>query len=124
MDPLPADGKEAAMNGNLFASLPPDLPEEFFDTLVTAGDLRIERIVSRGHASPADFWYDQDRHEFVLVLRGRAGISIEGRSETVVLSPGDYLVLEARLRHRVEWTDPDRETLWLAVHFSGEIEKR
>lgn len=112
------------MSGNLLASLPPDLPEERFDTLVAAGDLRIERIVSRGHASPADFWYDQEHHEFVLVLQGRAGITIEGRSETVVLSPGDYLILEAHLRHRVEWTDPDRETVWLAVHFSGEIEKR
>lgn len=112
------------MNENLLTSFPPDLPEELFDTLVAAGDLCIERIVSRGHASPEGFWYDQARHEFVLVLQGRAGITIEGRSETVVLSPGDYLVLEAHLRHRVEWTDPGRETVWLAIHFSGEIEKR
>ena len=55
---------------NLFADIPTDLPEELAETLLTDGDVRIERIVSRGHCSPGGFWYDQDRHEWVVVLRG------------------------------------------------------
>jgi cupin 2 domain-containing protein len=101
------------------ATLPRELPEELFDTLVAAGDVRIERIVSRGHASPEAFWYDQDRDEFVLVVSGHAGLRIEGEDDPVVLGPGDYLVIEAHRRHRVDWTDPDVDTIWLAVHYPG-----
>lgn len=108
------------MKGTLFTTLPPDLPEELFETLVAAGEVRIERIVSRGHASPRDFWYDQDRHEFVLLVQGRAGIAVAGQPETIVLAPGDYLIIEAHVRHRVEWTDPKNDTIWLAVHYSAE----
>jgi len=31
---------------------------------------------------------------------------------------GDYLLIPAHKRHRVEWTKPDIETLWLAIHFN------
>ena len=58
------------MKANLFAELPTELPQELFTTLVAASDLRIERIVSHGHASPADFWYDQPQDEWVMVLKG------------------------------------------------------
>jgi cupin 2 domain-containing protein len=37
---------------NLFDDLPRGLPEEFVTILASAGDVRIERIVSHGHASP------------------------------------------------------------------------
>ena len=53
---------------NLFADLPAHLPAELFTTLLDAADVRIERIVSHGHASPADFWYGQPQHEWVTVL--------------------------------------------------------
>ena len=48
------------MTANLFADLPHHLPDELFTPLLDAA-VRIERIVSHGHASPADFWYDQPR---------------------------------------------------------------
>lgn len=32
------------------------------------------------------------------------------------MHPGDWAVLPAHCRHRVAWTAPDRETVWLAVH--------
>ncbi len=48
---------------NLLADLPRQLPDELFTTLLEADTLRIERIMSHGHASPEGFWYDQDRHE-------------------------------------------------------------
>jgi len=57
---------------NLFADLPKQLPEELVTTLLDADNVRMERIVSNGHASPEGFWYDQDQHEWVMVLKGAA----------------------------------------------------
>ena len=105
------------MKGSMFASLPPELPEELFDTLASSGNVRIERIVSRGHASPPDFWYDQDTDEFVLLVKGRAGLSIEGGAGPIILEPGEYIIIKAHVRHRVDWTDPAGDTIWLAVHY-------
>jgi cupin 2 domain-containing protein len=102
---------------NLFADIPASLPEEHFATLLQAGDLRIERIVSLGHASPPGFWYDQPDHEWVLVLEGRAAIQLEGAVEPVELPPGGYLHLPAHTRHRVVATDPRGRTVWLAIHY-------
>ena len=36
---------------NLFADIPLDLPQEQIDELAASPNVRIERIVSRGHAS-------------------------------------------------------------------------
>jgi cupin 2 domain-containing protein len=105
------------MKGSLFDDLPVHLPEEKFNTLCITQAVRIERIVSRGHASPEGFWYDQDHPEFVMVVRGSAGLRSENEDEVVILESGDYMVLDAHVRHRVEWTDPTCETVWLAVHF-------
>jgi len=102
---------------NLFADLPAHLPEELVQTLLAAGDLRIERIVSHGHASAADFWYDQDQGEWVVVLRGAARLRFADRS--VDLMPGDCINIAAHQRHRVEWTTPEEPTIWLAVHYGA-----
>lgn len=104
--------------GNLFASLPARLAAEQTIELLATKDLRIERIVSTGQASPPGFWYDQDRAEWVLVVAGSAGLLFEGEAEPRVLRPGDYLRIPARRRHRVAWTDAERPTVWLAVHFA------
>jgi len=103
--------------GSLFADIPDELPEEIFDPLCDSGSVRIERIVSRGHASPEGFWYRQAKNEFVLVVRGSAGLKFENREAVVVLKAGDYLNIAAGAGHRVEWTDPACETIWLAVHY-------
>jgi hypothetical protein len=58
------------MTFNLLTNLPSDLPDELSTTLLQASNLRIERIVSHGHASPEGFWYDQDEQEWVMVLQG------------------------------------------------------
>ncbi len=102
---------------NLFSGIPGILPGEISGVLCRAGDVRIERIVSRGHSSPPGFWYDQDEHEFVLLVKGRACLTLEGQPEPVVLEEGDWLEIRAHLRHRVEWTAPDQDTVWLAVHY-------
>ena len=101
---------------NIFDALPDDLTEEQFISLVEQGNFRIERIVSKGHASPQSGWYDQDRSEWVMVLRGRAALSFDD-GESVILAEGDFVNIEAHRKHRVEWTAPEVETVWLAVHY-------
>ncbi|CAO3446913.1 hypothetical protein [Azospirillum argentinense] len=105
--------------GNLLAGLPfGTLAEEIFTTLTetaSSGTVRIERILSTGQASPAGFWYDQDWDEFVLIVQGAARLQLEGEAERA-LGPGDWLMIPARRRHRVAWTDPTATTVWLAVH--------
>jgi cupin 2 domain-containing protein len=95
-----------------------DRAREQFTTLVETQEVRIERIVSNGQASPPGFWYDQPRAEWVAVLAGSAGLRFEGEAEMRILRAGDHLLIPARARHRVEWTDAERATVWLAVHFS------
>ena len=103
--------------GNLFHNVPESLPEELFETLAEQDGVRIERIVSHGHASPEDFWYDQDQHEFVLVVSGSAALQIEGEPEPRTLAPGDYLNLPAHQKHRVHATDASQPTIWLAIFY-------
>ena len=102
---------------NVFLGIPDDLPCELFESLIETDRVRIERIVSAGHASTKDFWYDQERNEWVILLRGGAGILFEESDETIVLKPGDWLNIPAHRKHRVEWTDPKEKTIWLAVHY-------
>jgi cupin 2 domain-containing protein len=103
---------------NLFSGIRDDLPEEWFTPLQQAKGLRIERIVSQGHASPPGFWYDQDEHEWVIVLQGSAAIQLEGDSEPMELQPGSYLNIPAHTRHRVVSTSPTEKTIWLAISYS------
>jgi cupin 2 domain-containing protein len=88
-----------------------------FTTIQEGRGVRIERIVSRGQASPEGFWYDQEEDEWVVVLEGRAAIEFEGQAEAVELVRGSYLNIPAHVRHRVAWTEPEQNTIWLAVHY-------
>lgn len=102
---------------NLLSNVPTDLSDEVFETLLAADNVRIERIVSQGHASPEGFWYDQDQHEWVVVLHGAARLQFE--NEVIELVSGDCVNIPAHRRHRVEWTTPDEATIWLAVHYGS-----
>ena len=100
---------------NVFFHLPESQEEETFTELFRGEGFRVERICSLGHASPPGFWYDQDHAEWVLVLRGAAGLQFEGEAERKLV-PGDYILIQAHEKHRVNWTAPDELTVWLAVH--------
>ena len=84
--------------------------------MVRGDNIKIERIVSKGHASPASGWYDQTEHEWVAVLKGEAKIAFENGNE-VHLIAGSHLTIPAHTKHKVTWTTPDTETIWLAVHY-------
>ena len=109
---------------NLFDSLPSHLAAELSEVLAQSQHVRIERLVSTGHSSPEGFWYDQDEHEWVVVLQGEAKLLIEGSDDPILLRPGDFIDLPAHQKHRVQWTTPDEPTVWLAIFFRDWNEQR
>jgi cupin 2 domain-containing protein len=107
-----------AISGNLFAGVTATLAAEDFKTLMASGTARLVRIVSTGQSSPPGEWYDQTDHEWVVVLRGRAGLRLQADDAVRTLGPGDYIHIPAGVRHRVEWTAADEPTVWLALHYA------
>jgi cupin 2 domain-containing protein len=105
------------MTSNLLSHLPAHLAEERFDLLLARPGARLERIVSTGQATPEGQWLSQDHEEWVLLLDGAAGLTLEGEA-ALTLGPGDWLLIPAGRRHRVDWTRPDEPTVWLALHLT------
>ena len=103
--------------GNLFDHLPLHLPSEIVDMIASGDGVRIERIVSHGHCSPPGFWYDQPDSEWVLLLQGEATLRFERDDRIVHLRAGIHVNIGAHEKHRVEWTAPDTQTVWLAVFY-------
>jgi cupin 2 domain-containing protein len=103
---------------NLFSSLPDASSGECIDSLFERPGCRVERIVSLGQSSPPGFWYEQDWDEWVLILAGGAVLTMETQPKAVSLARGDYLMIPAGVRHRVESTEAETPTIWLAIHFA------
>ena len=110
-------GIGAGAGVNLFAALPDARAGEAVEILLRRPFLRIERIVSHGQASPPGFWYDQAHGEWVVLLAGVAALRFADEPEARRLLPGDVVDIAPHRRHRVEWTDPDMPTVWLAVFY-------
>jgi cupin 2 domain-containing protein len=105
-------------SGNLFSALPPGRsPEELVETLCERPGVRIERIVSTGQVTEGE-WYDQDSDEWVMLVKGKARLRLEGEARDRELGEGDFIFLPAHCRHRVVWTEREPPTVWLAVHIS------
>ncbi len=104
---------------NLFSDLPKSLPSELCQCLAAGDGVRIERIVSTGHRSPAGYWYDQEEAEWVTVLRGEAVLRFADRAESVKMVPGDFVDIPPHCRHRVDGTSPNEPTVWLAVFYKS-----
>jgi cupin 2 domain-containing protein len=102
---------------NLFNGIPNRAAEEVFNTLLQNKKIKIERIVSFGQATPEGEWLIQDIPEWVVLLKGTAGLKFKGQENILNLTPGDYLHIPAKTSHRVEWTDKTQATIWLAVHY-------
>ena len=110
-------GSTSTVMKNLFTDIPEDLPDELLESLVNTDSVHIQRIVSKGHATPEQGWYDQQTNEFVILLKGAARLEYED-GRVVSLNPGDWLQIPAHTKHRVAWTEKTMETVWLAVHYS------
>ena len=109
---------------NIYEQIPEELLNELFEEIARGSSFKLERIISKGHSTPEGEWYDQDENEWVILLKGSAGILIEGEAEAVTLRPGDHYYIPAHLRHRVEWTDTKTETVWIALHYEFDTDKR
>jgi cupin 2 domain-containing protein len=101
---------------NIFANLVKNKDKEIFQEILSKNNIKIERIVSYGQSSPKEGWYDQEGDEWVMVLKGKAVLSFK-ESDDVVLESGEYINIPAHTKHKVSWTAPDEETIWLAVHY-------
>ena len=102
---------------SIFLKIPDPSTKEIVETILKTDQLKLERIISEGQATPPGEWYDQDTNEWVILLSGSAGLLFEGDEEMCVMNPGDYVYIPAHQRHRVEWTDPNHKTIWLALHY-------
>ena len=102
---------------NIFRDFSEMITEEISEALLDTQHFRLERIISSGQRTPAGEWYDQNTNEWVILLSGGAGLLFEGEAEPEVMHPGDYVYIPAHKRHRVEWTDPEQKTIWLALHY-------
>ena len=102
---------------NIFSNLTTGHSTEETLSLLSSDKVRIERILSSGQASPPGFWYDQEEHEWVLVLRGFGMIEYQDGTQ-IMLAPGDHLHIPPHVRHRVSQTSRQEPTLWLAVLWS------
>ena len=104
--------------GNLFKGIPERLPKEIFETLLKTESFQIERIVSQGQSTPKGTWLCQKQDEWVALLSGAATLSFSDKS-TLNMKPGDHVQIPANCKHRVEWTDPNMKTVWLALHYKS-----
>ncbi len=101
---------------NIFENTPSKLKDELFEDILVNKNFKIERIVSDGHTSKDDFWYDQDKSEWLIVLQGDAKIMFEDNRE-IYLKRGDTLNIKPHQKHKVTYTSKDEKTIWLAVHY-------
>ena len=102
---------------NLFSNIPESFPEEIFETLLENNRFKLERILSSGQSTPNGKWFDQEKDEWIVLIKGKAGLRFGNESEVIELTPGDHLMIPAHKKHRVEWTDRTQKTVWLALHY-------
>jgi cupin 2 domain-containing protein len=96
--------------------LPPVLDQlEKFEPIVSGKNIQIERIISTGQTTPSGQWYDQELDEWVILLQGEAELSYADDTR-IRLKAGDYLLIPAHTKHRVEYTSIEPACIWLAVH--------
>ncbi len=103
------------MKKNVFENIIIDKNKEQFFDLLKNDKIKIEKIVSNGQSSPINFWYSQEKNEFVLILKGSAILEYE--DEDIELKEGDYINIKAFTKHRVKYTNKDEPTIWLAVFY-------
>jgi cupin 2 domain-containing protein len=103
------------MKNNIFENIIIDKEKEQFFDLLKNDNIKIEKIVSNGQSSPINFWYTQEKNEFVLILKGNAILEYEDKE--LELKEGDYINIKAFTKHRVKYTNKDEPTIWLAVFY-------
>ena len=123
---------------NIFAKIPKKLSRELFNTILSKKNIKIERIISKNNITPKGKWYNQDKNEFVILLKGSAELlffpdkkypndtkqeilhnvtkqEILHKGHKIKMKKGDYINIPAHIKHRVDKTG--KKTIWLAVFY-------
>lgn len=101
---------------NIFSNIPSEMPNEIMESIIKTDKFRIERVVSRGHTSPENGWYDQNESEWVIVLSGY-GVIEYFNGMHVTIKQGDYLNIKPHEKHKVIESSPNEPTVWLAIFY-------
>jgi cupin 2 domain-containing protein len=100
---------------NIFEKVFVDKKDEQFFEIFKNETIKVEKIVSNGQKSPENFWYEQEKSEYILLLSGSAILEFEDFE--VDLKKGDCLNIKAMQKHRVKFTSLDEPTIWFAVFY-------
>jgi cupin 2 domain-containing protein len=103
-------------SGNLLSNPPVSrhIPESFEPILVN-DSVMVERIVTNGSFITPGPWYDQEKDEWVVLLKGNAELEFEN-DKALMLKTGDYVFIPAYKRHRVAAVSKNPRCVWLAIH--------
>ncbi|MBK6506396.1 MAG: cupin domain-containing protein [Ignavibacteria bacterium] len=105
------------LKGNIFENAEAEKKDfEIFEALAESDHALVERIISSGQKTPDGQWLQQDRNEWVMLLKGNARISFADGFD-FELNPGDHLFIPRDKKHRVTHTSADPECIWIAFHF-------
>lgn len=92
------------------------LQQELSETLLDNDKVVIKKIVSTGQVTPPGEWYDQEQNEWLIVLQGEGELGY-GDGSRIKLSVGDYWLIPAHRKHRVEYTSIEPPCIWLTIFF-------
>lgn len=103
--------------GNIFSEIPTSIPKEVFNSIIDKDGIKIERIISKGHTTEKDKWYNQEKNEWLIMLKGKAELLFKNNNQIIKMKKGDYLNISAHTEHRVTKTSKKEETIWLTIHY-------
>lgn len=95
---------------NIYDYITPNKGEDF-TTLLEKENIKVVRIVSSDNLEDKDYCQEED--EFVILLKGKATLNIDGKNK--ILTKGDTLYIPAKTKHKVLSTQ--KGTLWIAIYF-------
>ena len=91
---------------------------EITENILSGKSLILERIVSKGYRTPENKWLKSRNDEWVILLKGKAGIMFENGVE-LELREGDFVSIPGNTKHKVTYTSKKPECIWLALYYKN-----
>ena len=95
---------------NIFSEIPDRLKDELFEDIISSKNIKIERIISDGHTSPKNGWYESKQNEWVILLQGEAILSFD-KGDDLTLNVGDYVNIPSLKKHKVSYTSKSQKSI-------------
>ncbi|NET24795.1 cupin domain-containing protein [Okeania sp. SIO1I7] len=86
--------------------------EEILKNLLSHKNVKINKIISPPNFVSEEFIQDED--EWVILLQGSAILEINQKNTKLVKD--SHIFIPAKTPHKIISTDPNIETIWLAIH--------